>query len=232
MKKALEASLDLCLFLRSIACFAGIREQSMTELAMASRRKRIRKGEYIFLQSEPAEAAFIVRSGAVAIVLSSQDGRELVINEMRTGECFGELSLITGQLRSTSAMARKDTDIIVIPRQAFMTALDTEPWLARHLLEILARRLYSSSERESALAFLDAEGRLARVLLQMDKQADDRGFVTVSQEELARRAGLTRQTVAKALGRWRRRGWLITGRGHIMLLQYQALENLGGEFED
>lgn len=203
----------------------------MVELAAACRKKRVYKGETIFFQSDPAEAAFIVCLGAVAIVLSSQDGRELVINEMRAGECFGELSLITGQPRSTSAVARKDSDLIVIPRQAFMTALDAEPWLVRRLLEIVAQRLYSSSERESALAFLDAEGRLARVLLHMDKQADDRGYVTVSQEELARRAGLTRQTVAKALGRWRRRGWLITGRGHIMLLQYQALENLGGEFE-
>jgi len=232
MKKAPDARLDMAAYLHSTACFCGIRDQSMTKLAAACRRKRFRKGESIFFQSDPAEAAFIVYSGAVAIVLCSLDGRELVINELRAGEFFGELSLIIGQPRSTSAVARKDTELIVVPRQAFLAALDAEPWMARHLLEVIAQRLYSSSERESALAFLDAEGRLARVLLQMDKQAEKRGYVTASQEELAQRAGLTRQTVAKALGRWRRSGWLITGRGHIMLLQHQALEDLGREFID
>lgn len=232
MKKLVDASLDTVPFLRGITCFAGVREQTITQLAAACRYKRVHKGETIFFQSDPAEAAFIVRSGAVAIALSSQDGRELVINEMRAGDCFGELALIIGQPRSTNAVARKDAELIVMPRQAFIAALDADPWLARHLLDIVAQRLYSSSERESALAFLDAEGRLARVLLQMDRQAEEQGYVTVSQEELACRAGLTRQTVAKALGRWRRRGWLITGRGHIMLLQYQALENMGGEIED
>ena len=45
-----------------------------------------------------------------------------------------------------------------------------------------------------------------------------------------KRTGQTRQTVAKALGKWRRSGWLITGRGRIMLLNYNALA--GEEFEE
>ena len=40
----------------------------------------------------------------------------------------------------------------------------------------------------------------------------------MSQEELAQRTGLTRQTVARLLGDWRRHDWLLTGRGRIMLL--------------
>jgi CRP-like cAMP-binding protein len=54
----------------------------------------------------------------------------------------------------------------------------------------------------------------------------EKGYITISQEELAERTGQTRQTVAKALGRWRRSGWLITGRGRIMLLKHAALADL------
>jgi hypothetical protein len=43
---------------------------------------------------------------------------------------------------------------------------------------------------------------------------------------LAHRTGLIRQTVAKALGKWRRAGWLITGRGRILLLNHSALAEL------
>jgi CRP-like cAMP-binding protein len=51
--------------------------------------------------------------------------------------------------------------------------------------------------------------------------------VTISQAELAQRTGMTRQTVAKALGKWRRAGWLITGRGRIVVLDHSKLDKLG-----
>lgn len=71
---------------------------------------------------------------------------------------------------------------------------------------------------------MDASARLAQLLLQLNDQASDVGYITVSQDELARRTGLTRQTVAKSLGRWRRLGWLLTGRGKIVLLNLKALQ--------
>jgi CRP/FNR family cyclic AMP-dependent transcriptional regulator len=215
-------------FLGSLPLFAGLSEARLAALAQESRFKRVPRGSYLFFQGDLADALYVVRSGSFAILLSSPDGRELVINEMHCGDCFGELGLLTGKLRSTSAMARGagSSEVLVIPRDAFLSVLDAEPLLSRRLLETMAQRLRNSSEREGALAFLDAQARLARVLLELDDQASERGYVTISQEELAQRTGLTRQTVAKALGRWRRRGWLITGRGHILLLNRPQLQHL------
>jgi CRP-like cAMP-binding protein len=215
-------------FLGSLPLFAGLSGTRLDALAQKCHLKRVPRGCNLFFQGDPADALYVVRSGSFAIVLSSPDGRELVINEMRYGDCFGELGLLTGHSRSTAAVARApgDSEVLVIPRDPFLALLEAEPLLARCLLETIAQRLRNSSEREGALAFLDAQARLARVLLGLDEQASERGYVTISQEELAQRTGLTRQTVAKALGRWRRRGWLITGRGHIMLLNRTELEQL------
>ena len=215
-------------FLGSLPLFASLSRTRLHALAQKCHLKRVPRGSYLFFQGDPAEALYVVRAGSFAILLSSPDGRELVINEMRYGDCFGELGLLTGHPRSTAAVARApgDSEVLVIPRGAFLAILETEPSLSRRLLETMAQRLRASSEREGALAFLDAQARLARVLLGLDDQASERGYVTISQEELAQRTGLTRQTVAKALGRWRRRGWLITGRGHIMLLNRTELEQL------
>ena len=215
-------------FLGSLPLFAGLSSTRLAALAQECHFRRAPRGCYLFFQGDPADALYVVRSGSFAIVLSSPDGRELVINEMRYGDCFGELGLLTGHSRSTAAVARApgDSEVLVIPRDPFLMLLEAEPLLARCLLETIAQRLRDSSEREGALAFLDAQARLARVLLGLDDQASERGYVTISQEELAQRTGLTRQTVAKALGRWRRRGWLITGRGHIMLLNRAQLQQL------
>ena len=216
-------------FLGKIPLFENLSEASMQAMARAGKFIQVEKGQFIFFQSDPSERAFLVRSGLISIILESLDGRRLVINEMRSGDFFGEVGLLTKQSRSSSAIARSDSELLVIPRLAFITVLDIEPVLVRRMLEMIAFRLRESSERESALAFLDAQGRLARLLLQLGKQELEKGYITISQEELAERTGQTRQTVAKALGRWRRAGWLITGRGRIMLLKHAELALLEQE---
>ena len=213
-------------FLDSIALFTLLDESSMLTLAQASRFQQVDKGQVLFFQSDPSELAYIVRSGTISIVLNAPDGREMVINEMRRGDLFGELGILTNKNRSTSAMARSNSELLVIPRRAFLRVVDNEPPLARRMLELTASRLQMSSERESALVFMDAQARLAHLLLELEKQELDTGYITISQDELAHRTGLIRQTVAKALGKWRRNGLLITGRGRIVLLDHKELKEL------
>lgn len=218
-------------FLNSLPLFEGISPINLSTLAKASRLRSAPKGSFIFFQADTGDAVFLVWRGVIAIRLENPDGRELVINEMGAGDCFGELAILTGEPRSASAEAIVDSEILLIPSMAFKDALEQEPRLAARLLEVTARRLQNSSKREEALAFYDAQQRLARQLLVLDQQVSDKGYLTLSQDELATRVGLTRQTVATILGRWRRSGWLLTGRGHIVLLNRHELNLLAQSLE-
>ncbi len=231
MNEPRRSSTDLAPFLRGVPLFAGLSDRALVSLARACGVWRVPKGETLFDQTDAAETMYVVRSGRIAILLSTPDGRELVINEMRAGDCFGELALLTGRPRSTSAVARESSEVVSIPRAEFMALLEAEPRLMRHMLEEMAQRLRASSELESALAFLDAPVRLARLLLDLDRRASADGYMILSQEDLAQRLGLTRQTVAKTLGKWRRAGWLLTGRGRIALLNRAALRRQAKELE-
>ena len=215
---------DPATFLCTTPLFKDLPRVVLDRLASNARFLPAPKGLLLFSQGDPAQAAFIVRSGAVSIFLSNPDGRELVINEMRPGDCFGELALFIDQPRSTGAIASRESQVVVLPREPFLSAVRSEPVLAWRLLQYTAERLSVSSGRERALAFLDAPARLARVLLELDNQEQEKGYITISQEDLARHAGLTRQTVASVLGRWRRLGWLVTGRGHLVLLNTRSIE--------
>jgi CRP-like cAMP-binding protein len=213
-------------FMRGIPLFAALEENALRLLVQASKFQHVEKGTVLFFQSDPSEFAYIVRHGDISIVLSSPDGRDIVINEMRPGDIFGELGILTKQPRSTSAIARASSDVLVIPREAFLRLVDSESQLTRQILELTAQRLQRSGEREGALVFMDAQARLARLLLELDKLEKETGYITVSQEELAHRTGLIRQTVAKALGKWRRQGYLLTGRERIVLLDHDALRDM------
>ena len=226
MKGRGESATEILEFLNSLPLFSYLKESSARLLGDACRFRRVRKGEVLFLRSDPGESAYVVRSGTISMVLNSPDGREMVIEEVRAGEMLGEGELLTRKAYSADAIAHSNSELLVIPSETFLRVMDEEPRLVRLVLEFTARRLQNSTKRQMALAFMNAHARLARILLALEEEQRDVGFVTVSQDELAQGAGLIRQTVAKALGEWRRNGWLLTGRGRIVILNRKALEQV------
>jgi CRP/FNR family cyclic AMP-dependent transcriptional regulator len=216
----------LLAYLGNLSLFHDLQSSSLELLASACRFRQVNKGEILFLPCDPAESVYVVCAGTVLLVLNSADGRELVIDEVHAGELFGELEVLTRKARSVGAVAHSACDLLIIPSRPFLKILSDESRLAQRLLELTANRLESSVLRQAALAFMNAHARLARNLLRLDDEQREAGYVTVSQDELANGAGLIRQTVAKALGEWRRNGWLLTGRGRIVVLNRKALEKV------
>jgi CRP/FNR family cyclic AMP-dependent transcriptional regulator len=223
MLEARLSAMDIEELLRRVPLFEGLDPAALQVLARVARVQHFARQQYIFYQDDAGDAAYIVRSGRVAILLATDDGRELVISELGAGECFGELALLTEAPRSASVLARTSCELIRLPRAEFLQELERQPKLMRHILQVTAERLRASTERERALAFLDAPARLARVLLEFDRAASEKGYITHSQDELAQHIGVARQTTAKILGQWRRAGWILTGRGRLVVLDRAAL---------
>jgi CRP-like cAMP-binding protein len=217
--------------LSSQPLFSGVSPASLEELALASRIKKAPRGSFIFFQADQASAVYLVIKGAVTIHRENLDGRELVINEVGPGDSFGELGVLTSQAHSANAEACEDSEILIIEQRVFLGVLKKEHTLALNILARTAQRLQASSRREEALAFQDAQQRLAGLLLALDSHNQEKGYIRLSQEDLARRTGLTRQTTSTVLGRWRRKGWLLTGRGNIMLLNRSELSRVRQELE-
>jgi CRP-like cAMP-binding protein len=211
--------------------FHDVERATLESLAEKSTLRSVDKGELLFCQDELADSVYVVRSGLLSIFLGVPDGRELVINVMRPGDVFGEIALFTDQSRSTGAMGREDAEVVAIPNKAFLDIVEGESDLLRRVLEMTAQRLRVSSERESALAFLDASARIARVLLKLEQQMGARGRIEITQEDLAQHVGLSRQTVASAIGKWRRDGWVDTSRGEINIQNRGVIEHFAYKTE-
>lgn len=221
---------NLTAFLQEVPVLRGIQRAQLLALSAAGWIENLSSGWLLFSQSDDATSAYIVKSGCIDLVLSTPDGRELAINSMGPGELFGELGVITGRSRSATAVARQPSQVVTIPGEDFLLAIEEDPLLMRRILETTSQRLGISSQREGALAFLSADARVARILLQLSaRQLEQPDLVTISQLGIAQRVGVTRQTVAKVLGRWRRKGVIITGRGKIMLVDRAALHRLAEE---
>jgi CRP-like cAMP-binding protein len=230
MKAAFENESNLRDFLRTVTVFSELDDSTLASVVSVCHVKKVEKGQFLFFQEDPGEGVYIVRKGCVSIRLSTADGRELVINEMYPGDLFGDIGSILAQARTASAVVHQRGEVLYIQQVDFLRLVDCQPKVMHKLLELLAERLRECTQRESALAFLDAPARVARLLVDAaSKPVSLGGLVTIGQEDIAQHIGATRQTVAKILGQWRRAGWIITGRGRIMVVNRTALRKISDQ---
>src|SRR5205085_2009115 len=146
-------------------------------------------GETIFSREDDGDRAFFILSGAVDLVIESPDGRELILARLQSGEHFGEMALVDDGVRSAAARAAAPTELVVVLRETFMRALAEEPELSRHIIRSLVQRLRAADEKLEAFAYLDAEGRVARVLIDV---AGDGMELRASHEEISHMAAISR----------------------------------------
>ena len=95
--------------------------------------------------------------------------------------------------------------------------------MSRHIIRALVRRLRAADEKLEAFAYLDAEGRIARVLVGL---AGDGAEVSASHEELSHMAAISRQTATRILGEWETAGYVAMVRRGITIADRDALVTL------
>jgi len=120
--------------------FSCLDHDQLTRLASGSRRIRFGRGERIIQQGDAGDSMFILSRGT-AEVLAEKEGRSLPVATLSAGDCFGEISLLTGEPRSATVVAKFDCEVVEIEKETVGLLLREHPELADSLSEtVLARR--------------------------------------------------------------------------------------------
>jgi small-conductance mechanosensitive channel/CRP-like cAMP-binding protein len=138
-KKETEPTDQVTVLLQAQPLFADMETDQIQALAKSARHLRYGKGEKIITQGDPGESMYVLSSG-IAQVTVERDGRTSDLGELVSGECFGEISLLTGNPRNASVTAKSDCDIVEIDQSAMRDLLKQYPRLADHLSETLSTR--------------------------------------------------------------------------------------------
>jgi hypothetical protein len=95
--------------LRRTRLLAGLREETLRALAERSVERSFARQSRLFHQGDPGSGLFVVASGLVKVVVTSEDGEQMVLVTVGPGEALGELSVVDGGPRSASAEALEPT---------------------------------------------------------------------------------------------------------------------------
>lgn len=192
--------------------------QVTAQLPALLARRRLADGCSLFLQGQRPQAFYAVARGEIETRFTGTDGRVSVIDHIGPPRLFGLAAFAAGLASEYEAVARGDSEVLVIGHEAYRLLMDEAPGFARALLAEFARRFDGTLRLLQAARHETAEPRFAAALSQLASQRGrDRGDgwveVQATQAELARLAHVSRQTANELLAAAESAGQVKRGRG-------------------
>ncbi len=212
-----------------IPLFGGLPKLQRTRLAAPAVRKRFQRGELIFSEGESARGFFVVLKGRVKVFKLGQEGKEQILHIIEKGEPFGEVPVFEGTSFPAHAEALQETEILFLPREAFISLIREDPSLSMNMLAILSRRLKQFTVLVEHLSLKEVPQRLAAFMLYLAESRKSTGGTVdldITKGQLASLLGTIPETLSRILSRMVGQGLLrIEGR-KIAILDREAMKAL------
>lgn len=202
--------------------FRGMTPEGRSRLAAGGLLVALEPGAQLFAKGEEGDALFVVVEGEMEVRASSEGGRDVRIAALGQGSVIGEMAVLDGEPRSADVGAVRRSRLLKIGREAALNALKAEPAALIDMVVEMSRRLRATDAKLEDEALLDLGGKLARLLLQ--EAAGDR--VTLTQTEIARRIGASREKVNRKLHDWAGEEWVRIDRSGIKIVKRSELEGV------
>ena len=195
------------------------------QLSKGLTRHRFGQGESVVEKGQPVSGAYLVESGRLRVYTLTPAGKEATLYFLRPGEtCILTLnSLFNDLLYPAWVQAEIDTVVGVISGDVFRALFAREKSVQSLTVNALATVVVRLMEELEQVHSHRLDQRLASFLL---NNADSKGAVLKTQQELAGHIGTTREVVARLMGELSDRGIVETGRGRVRVRDVAALASV------
>lgn len=195
---------------------------------------RYPKGAVLFVEQEPARRVFILSKGRVKLSMTSSEGKSVILRIAGSGEVLGLHAVILDQAYQATAEVLGPCEVNYVQREDFLRFLGENPEAALSAGRQLSRNYHIACEQVRAIGLAQsAMGKLAGFLLLWATKGQTGGhgtrvLLTLTHEEIGQMLCLSRETVTRTFGHFRRRQ-LVVSRGATVVIQNKAaLEQFAG----
>ena len=225
---------DLWAIVQAGRWFRGLPAELAQELQRAARTRMLAPGEWLFRRGDAPCGIYAVARGSLNISGTAslqEQTRTALLTLVEPPMWLGEIALFDGEPRTHDAYANTACALLHVPIAPLREWLNTHPEHWRPMALLLTDKLRASLTALEEQTVLPAHQRLMCRLVQMahgheqwaDRQRTHRELA-VSQEQLARMLGLSRQTTNQILQELQQAGWLQVRRGRLEVMDLGALK--------
>jgi CRP/FNR family transcriptional regulator, cyclic AMP receptor protein len=211
---------------------SALSDAQRRQLAKMTRMLEVKRGTRVYLPGDPSDEIFLLKSGVIKISAKTPDNREVILAFLHAGDIFGELAVVDDAPRDHGAEAYDDCVICAMSRDAIRRVIRETPEIGFQITKLIGLRLRTFRSRIEELLCKSAHARLAHALLDLAERhgVPDRDGVLISlrlsQGDLGRLVGLSRETVNAILQDWREQELLEMDRRSVRLRNPDRLRKI------
>ena len=138
--------------------FDALDGEQLRELSKQLLERKFPAATVIVRQDDVGSSLFVVAEGALTVSARDPLGTERQINTLGPGECFGEMSLLTGAPRSATVIAETDSVVYEIRREHLRPMMENRAEIVEALSELMAERQLGDTCRQQYETLRAIEG--------------------------------------------------------------------------
>ncbi len=217
---------------RTCGVFSDLSREDVRVLARARSANTYRRRSVIFYEGNPSLGMFCVHAGRVKIYNHGPDGHQQIVRLARDGDLLGYRALLAGEPYAATAEVLEEAVICFIDKAPALDLVRRNPGVALRLLAVVSRDLRVAEQRVLDLIQKPVAGRVAGLLLELQRGFGERGpagvrlDIDLTREELAEMIGTTAESLIRTLSDLRSRGLVALDGHHITLRDPAALARL------
>lgn len=189
------------------------------KLYLHSIRKKYKTGSIILNENASIRAIPIVASGSLKVFRMEDDGREILLYYIKTGEsCI--MSFLGGMHNETSkvkAEVEEDAEILFLPMDKVSLFIKEYPQWLDYIFRLYHKRFEELLEIVNAIAFKKVDERLLDLLRKKSELIQSK-IIHITHEQLANELGTARVVVSRLLKQLEESGIVQLGRNKISLM--------------
>jgi len=189
------------LLLRNVPLFATLPDSQLAVLTSVVSRRSFPRGTTVIAAGDSTDSLYVVISGRLKVMMSDDEGREVILSMLGPSEYFGEMALIDDSPRSASVITLETCELLVLAKRDFKKCVAENFEMSMTLMRGLVKRLRDADQKIGSLALMDVYGRVARLLLEMSEKIDGQQVVTrkVAKQDIAKMIGASREMVSRVM---------------------------------
>lgn len=212
--------------LRAVPYFSNLDDPALILVAQSAYGKVYSAEQVVLLEGEPCEGLYTVESGWLKVIKIGLDGREQVLQMLKSGDVFNAISVFTDAPNQATVIAMETSFVWLVRRETLLKMLEDYPSLARQVVKDFAGRVIHLVQMVEDLSLRSVEARLARLLLVHVEGESVPRKSWETQEEIAARLGTVPDVVNRVLRKLSNEGMIQVERSQIRILDKEGLKNI------
>lgn len=173
--QGIDAEHEVRSLLDQVDFFKELAKEDLQQLARRAHFDLYAAGEKVCIQGEAGDSFYIIKNGRLEVSAVDSEGDVFLSLELKAGQYFGEMALLTGEPRSATVKAQTDSELIRLGKEDLRHILRVSPQVEEMISKVLAQRKMQTQQarveaEEERISRAMAAGESAEGVEQLTQQ--------------------------------------------------------------